>query len=525
MFERRVVLKYGVAGLTGMLTRAGLAQTPASEPARPATGDTKPAPEQARARFDLAQLVEIARGLSKRAYRAPSADLPDVFAGLNYEQYVGIRNQPGTAIWANENLGYAIEPLHRGFVYSTPVELNVIEDGIARRLTYSPNDFSFGGVKPPAETKDIGFSGFRVLRTSEGQPAADVAIFQGASFFRAIANGQLYGPTARALSIRTADPKGEEFPLFRAVWIEKPSLATPLAIYALLDSESVTGAYRFTLRAGDATIIDTECTLFPRATLEHIGLGAMTATHVAGPLDRRRNDDVRPGIYDVSGLEMLNGRDEWIWRPVSNREILQISAFVDENPKGFGFVQRDREFGRFLDDDNHWERRPTLWIEPIGDWGAGSVALVEIPSDSEVNQNIIAYWRPRAPLAAGSETMFAYRQFWCWSPPDKPSGALVTLSRGGRPPGASASTRRRRFLVDFTGDVIGDQQRSPEITPMIAASPGSVSSVRTFVNRDRKTFRVLFDIDPGSDASSELRLQLEVQGKPISETWLYRWTP
>jgi glucans biosynthesis protein len=210
---------------------------------------------------------------------------------------------------------------------------------------------------------------------------------------------------------------------------------------------------------------------------------------------------------------------------VCNLASVNLSAFVDENPHGFGFLQRDREFGRFLDDDNRWERRPSLWIEPIGDWGQGYVTLVEIPSESEVNQNIIAYWRPRAVMTAGSEVMFAWRQLWCWTPPDRPAGATVTLSRGGRPAGAPANTRKRRFMVDFNSDMFADPQRSAEISPQIAASPGSVSSVRTFINRDRKTYRVTFDVDPGNEGLSELRLQLEAQGKPVSESWMYRWTP
>ena len=521
MFERRIVLKVGLAGLASLLPGVVASQTSAQSPVAP---PTEPAPTSPA--FDPATVIEAARALSKRPYKAPAADLPEAFSALTYEQYAGIRNLAGSALWANESAGYAIEPLHRGFVYTTPVTIDVIENGVQRRLAYTPADFAFGQLKPPQDVKDLGFSGFRVLRLREGQPPSEVAIFQGASFFRALANGQNYGVTARGLSIRTADPKGEEFPLFRAVWIEKPTLASDaLVIHAVLDSESVAGAYRFTLRAGEATIIDTECTLFPRVNLDHVGVATMTATHVSGTLDRRRSDDVRPGIYDVAGLAMLNGKDEWLWRPVSNRETLQLSAFVDDNPRGFGFLQRDREFGRFLDDDNRWERRPSLWIEPIGDWGQGNVTLVEIPSESEVNQNIIAYWRPRAAMTAGAEVMFAYRQLWCWTPPDRPPGATVTLSRGGRPPGAPANTRRRRFMVDFNGDVVADQQRSAEISPQIVASPGTVSSVRTFINRDRKTYRVTFDVDPGNEPMSELRLQLEVQGKPVSESWMYRWTP
>jgi glucans biosynthesis protein len=179
------------------------------------------------------------------------------------------------------------------------------------------------------------------VQPREGGGFADAAIFQGASFFRAIARGQTLGATARGLTIRTGDPRGEEFPAFKSVWIEKPTAAgNALVLYALLDSESVTGAYRFTLRPGEATIIDTEATLIPRVQIDHFGLGAMSAAYLFGPIDRRRTDDVRPAVCEVNGLQMLTGHDEWIWRPVSNRETLQVSAFVDDNPKGFGFLMR-----------------------------------------------------------------------------------------------------------------------------------------------------------------------------------------
>ena len=515
MYKRRDVLKLGA----GTMVVAALPATTVSAQEQPA-----PQPPAEPTPFEWGTVVDLARAMSKRPYKAPSTDLPDPFGNLIYEQYVGIRNLPGTAVWASDNVGFAIEPLHRGFIFTTPVQINLVQDGQVSRLAYRTSDFDFGGLKVPADLKDIGFSGFRIVQTNEGS-STELAIFQGASFFRALARNQTYGVTARALAVRTADPKGEEFPTFRSFWIEKPSLATnALVIYALLESESITGAYRFTFRGGDATISDTECTLFPRVNVDNVGLGCMTATYVAGPLDRRRSDDIRPNIFDFNGLQMLNGRNEWLWRPVSNRETLQISAFQDENPHGFGFLQRDRDFGRFLDDDHHWERRPSLWIEPIGDWGPGSVNLVEIPSDSEVNQNMIAYWRPRNGLAAGSEVSFAYRQFWCWSPPDRPDLATVSVSRAGRPGGPGANSRRRRFLVEFSGDTFADVQKSQDITANLWAAPGNILGMRSFLSPDRKTYRVHFDVEAGSDTLMEMRLILEMQGKPISETWLYRWT-
>lgn len=511
MLYRRDVLNLGALGAAALLAggQDAAAQTPPTE-----------------SPFDAAALAEAARALAKRPFRAPAADLPDVFVSLNFEAYVGIRHKPRDIVWIGDNAGYAIEPLHRGYAFAAPMQINLVENGQARRLAYDPAHFDFGAVKPPADGKDIGFSGFRVLRVREGEAPAEVAIFQGASFFRAIAKGQNFGVAARGLSIRTADPRGEEFPVFRAVWIEKPNLAeNVLVIHAQLDSESIAGAYRFTLRADETVIIDTEATLFTRGAVENVGLAAMAATSIVGPLDRRRGDDVRPAVYDVSGLQMLNGRGEWLWRPISNRDTLQISAFVDDNPRGFGFLQRDRDFNRFLDDDVRWERRPSLWIEPLGEWGPGSVTLVEIPSDSEVNRNIVAYWRPRAGLPAGAEASFAYRQFWCWTPPARPPAAIATLARGGRVPGAAAGARKRRFLVEFSGETFAEAKQNEAISVNLVAAQGTISAQRIFPSAARKNCRVLFDVDAGSEPLCELRLFLEAQGKPVSETWLYRWTP
>ena len=445
--------------------------------------------------------------------------MPEAFAKLTYEQYVSIKSRPGTAIWLNEATGFALEPLHRGSALSTPMRINLVENGVARQLIYDAAAFDFGGldIKPPAD--DIGFSGFRVLQPRESGELMDAAIFQGYSFFRAMARGQNFGTVARALAIRTADPSGEELPVLRSVWIERPSLASnALVIHALLDSESASGAFRFTLRPGDATIMDTECTLFARGKVESFGLGAMQATSLLGPMDRHKFDDVRPEVAEVSGLQMLTGKGEWLWRPVSNREALQISWFVDENPKGFGLIQRQRRPDLFLDDDQRWELRPSLWIEPIGDWGAGAVQLLEIPSESEINDNIVAYWRPRAALAAGTEQSFAYRQFWCWSPPIHPPLAVALLSRSGK------AGKRRRFVVEFSGEILGDLQRTAELQPRLSVGPGTITAMRGFLSREARTFRVVFDLDPGSETLCELRLLLEAGGKPISETWIYRWT-
>jgi glucans biosynthesis protein len=512
--HRRDVLAMigGAAGLS-LAARAALAQTPLQAAIQAVPGDGQ--------RFEPAAVVEAARVLSRRPFAPLANDLPDAFANLNYEQYVAIKPLAEARLWTGEGRGFAVEPLHRGFVFSNPVSLFTVEDGAVRRIIYDRNRFEFGKLNPPANVPDIGYSGFRLFSTFGNGLPIEFALVQGATFFRALARGQNFGVIARGLTLRPAESKGEEFPHFRAFWLERPAAgANALVVHGLLDSESVAGAVRMTFRPGDMTIVDVETTLFPRVNLEHVGLGGMGASYLFGPNDRRNVDDARPAAYEVSGLQILNGHGEWLWRPLHNPETLQISAFLDNNPRGFGLLQRERDYAAFQDDDQHFELRPSLWIEPIGEWGPGAVQLIEIPSDSEVNDNILAYWRPKTPMAAGSEVALAYRQFWCWAPPERPPLASVAMTRIGR----GASGRRRRFFVDFTGDILGNGPIS-DFKPTLTASPGTIQGLRVLPYPERRTMRVSFDLDPGNENASELRLVLEAGKKPISETWLYRWTP
>jgi periplasmic glucans biosynthesis protein len=505
--QRREFLQLAVGGaLAASLAPSG--STPAaSEPLG------QPVP------FSNDTVVKMAVELASKPFKEPQAPpLPNVFSNLTFEQYTAIRRVPGSAIWSNQKLGFSLEPLHRGFVYTTPVGINIVDNGIAQNVIYDGADFDFGQLKPPAGLGDLGFSGLRVLKASD-QGFEDVAIFQGATFYRSRAHAQPFGLTARGLAIGTGDDPGEEFPLFRQFWIEKPNpAANTLTIQALLDSASVAGAVRFTLRPSDTTIIDTEMTLIARAAVDKLGFAAMAASYLFSPLDHRRPDDVRAAAYESTGLQILSGSGEWLWRPVSNRDTLQISAFSDVNPRGFGLLQRSRSFDAFYDDETHWELKPSLWIEPIGDWNEGNLRLLEIPAASETNENVIAQWRPKASMAAATTQSIAFRQFWCWSPPSKPPLAACVSSRNGK------VGNRQRFAVEMAGDMFADPAKAAAASADIQASPGKIVSVQVFPYKDRRSVRVVFDLDPGSETYSELRLTLKVDNQAASETWLYRWT-
>jgi glucans biosynthesis protein len=367
----------------------------------------------------------------------------------------------------------------------------------------------------------VGFSGFKLYSTfGNGQPL-DFAIIQGATFFRALARGQNYGAVARALTLKPAEVRGEEFPIFRAFWLERPTPGSnAILIHGLIDSESTTGTVRMTFRPGDMTIVDVETTLFPRVNLEHVGLGGMASTYLFGANDRRQIDDVRSAVYESSGLQMLNGQGEWLWRPLHNPETLQISLFVDTAPKGFGLLQRDRAFEAFHDDDQRFERRPSLWVEPLGDWGQGAVQLLEIPSDSEINDNVLAYWRPPRTHGRGKRSVSGLPSILVLDPARAPA-----LRDGG---GYSDRPGLRRaaaaFQVDFAGDLFGGNL-PPDLKPALTVGPGLIQNLRVWPYPERKVVRVAFELDPGNENACEMRLLLEAGGRPLSETWLYRWTP
>jgi glucans biosynthesis protein len=485
-------------------------------PVQVAAGTPSPA-------FSAADVLKQARALAAEKFARPKADLPKAFQDLNYDQYRDIRFKPERAIWSGEGLPFLLEFFHRGFFYYDPVAIYLVAAGQARRLAYSSDFFSFGPRVPPLTDEPItDFSGFRI-RAPINRPDHfdEFAVFQGASYFRAVAKGQAYGLSARGLALNTGSPQGEEFPFFRTFWIERPAPeASAIVVHALLDSESTTGAYRLTIRPGDPTVMDVELTLYPRVELKHIGLAPLTSMFLFGPHDRVGVDDFRPAVHDSDGLAIWNGRGEWLWRPLINSETLQVSAFLDNNPRGFGLLQRHRAFSHYQDLEASYERRPSLWVETIGDWGNGVVQLFEIPSKSEGNDNVVAFWHPSQPLPAQAEFRFTYRLHWCWTPPVTPTRATTAETSVGAGPDKGS----RHFVIDFVGGRLGELTQDAPVEPVVTTSQGSVRHQVAQPNPAIGGWRVSFILDPDGAALCELRCVLQLGGELLSEVWSYRWT-
>jgi glucans biosynthesis protein len=367
----------------------------------------------------------------------------------------------------------------------------------------------------------LGYGGFRIHAPINKPDYYDeVCVFLGASYFRAVAKGETYGLSARGLAINTGEAKGEEFPLFKSFWIEKPAAnANSIVVHALLDSESTTAAYRFTIRPGDTTIFDVELAIYPRVALDHAGLMPMTSMFFFGPNDRNEVDDFRPSVHDSDGIAIYNGRGEELWRPLNNPRDLQISTFTDLNPRGLGLMQRQKNFFAYQDLESSFERRPSLWAEPIGDWGEGAVQLIEIPTKEEIHDNIAAFWRPKEPLQAKGEYTYTYRLYWG---PDTPKvSSLARFSRTG------IGARGDEVKI-FVHDLIGDRLKSIDpnsIRGAVTAEKAEIKNIVTQPNPATGGWRLSFELSTKQKSPIELRASLMQADTALSEVWVYRWSP
>ena len=501
-FSRRTLLAGGLGAL------AAGALTPAFARAQ-GTGE----------RFSHGDVLEQARALSQQPFTSPPP-LPEALRALDYETYRAIRFRREAAVWAHSGSKFSVQMFAPGSLYGDPVDVLLVESGRARPVQISADAFETPTPQIGELLAEVSrLAGFRLHYPINTPGYADeFVVFQGASYFRAVSRGQTYGLSARGLAIDTAEPGGEEFPIFRRFWIERPSPdMDAIVVHALLDSRRVTGAYRFGIYPGAPTVMDVSATLFPRERLSHVGLGCLTSMYMHGPVDPPDAPDFRPRVHDSMGLAVQTGTGERLWRPLSNPRTLQVSAFLDRNPRGFGLAQRPRAFDDYQDLEARYDTRPSAWVSPQGDWGAGHVQLVEIPSDFEGNDNIVAYWRPEGGLEAGEPHAFAYRLSW----PDDlvPAGRLGQVARSAF--GRRLTDNKPQMVVDWTNPA---GARVEDISVEASVPAGLLLGRTVAPNPVTGGYRAYLTFDPQNAGLVEMRLRPFASGSPIGETWLYRWT-
>ncbi|MBS0418063.1 MAG: glucan biosynthesis protein D [Proteobacteria bacterium] len=480
--------------------------------------------------FDYARLKGLARNLASSTYQPPPDQLPPSIQQLDWDHWQSIRYREERSLWVGEGLRFQVRFAHLGFRLNKPVRMFAVENGASQEIAYEPALFDYGhsGLKAQQIPHQLGFGGWRLYFHTDW--VRDIAAFQGASYFRAVDIDRQYGMSQRGLAIDTGLPRPEEFPDFVAYYLERPATdSTQLTVYGLLDSPSVAGAYRFIIDAGRSLVMDIDAALYPRKLIERLGIAPGTSMYLVGKKDRRVTNDWRPEIHDSDGLQMWNGSGEWIWRPLVNPPGVHVNSYLDEHPRGFGLMQRERHFEQYQDDGVFYEKRPDAWVEPKGNWGKGAVMLVEIPTEDETSDNVVAFWNPAEKPQRGQELLYGYRLCWCRENPFSADLARVYATRTGI--GGVIGRKREyfswRFVVDFVGGQLATLGDGARVTPVISASRGRVEITSARPLYPVNGWRAMFDLVPPDDGTEpiNLRLYLSVDGRGFSETWLYQYTP
>lgn len=495
-------------------------QTPPDSPlvekvATPAPATPKAKPKKQRFSHDT--VIELAKLLSESPYQA-AEKAPKALLDLGHMTYSKIDYQADAAIWGDSRTPFNVQLFAPGFIYENLVDIDVVEYG--KSIPVELNETSFN--TPSADissllTKVAKYAGIRLhypINTADTRD--EFILFQGASYFKLRSKGQEYGLSNRGLAIDVAQPQGEEYPLFKQFWVERPSVTqTAIVVHGLLDSERVTGAYRFGIYPGDPSRMEVNVTLFPRQDVAHVGFAPLNSMFMYNALVPADNWSFRPAIHNSEGLQIDKGNGERLWRPLNNPERLQISAFADNNLKGFGLVQRHRAFEDYQDLQENYQQKPTMWVKPLNDWGKGQVVLVEIPSKSKTNDNIIAYWEPQGGLKQGQPYQFSYQITASQDSPSQVFNARVVRSAKG-----PEQHKGKQVLIDISNI---DNSDVMQLRADASSSRGKILSTRVIPNPHIDGVRVVLNFDPQDNDVTELRLQLKQDDKPVAATWLYRW--
>ena len=481
--------------------------------------------------FDL--LKETVRGMAKEPYVGPARPAPKIIANIDYEAWGKIKFDMNQALYAGGPGRFPVSFFHLGMFFPKAVEMNVVEAGQAREIIYDPSIFEMPEDSPARQLpKGAGFAGIRV---QEARDAAldwrrnDWVAFLGADYFRSIGELHQYGLSCRAVALDVAVAgKAEEFPDFVKFYIDESGPKNGLTLYALLEGPSIVGACKYAMARGKGVVMDVEQMFCLRRDVTRFGIAPLTSMYWFSETLKPTAVDWRPEVHDSDGLAIWTGNGERLWRVLNNPPRIMASSFLDNNPRGFGLLQRDRDFDHYLD-GVFYERRPSLWVEPKGKWGKGSIQLVEIPTDDEIHDNIVAMWVADGPAAAGQEISAAYRLYWLADQPFPSPLAHVVATRlgNGGQPGKPRPKGVRKFMVEFIGGSLDDLPYGVKPEAVLWASRGTFSYIYTEAVPDDVPghWRAQFDLTVIGVEPVEMRLFLRSGGKVLSETWMFQYHP
>ncbi len=492
----------------------------------------------------LEYIAKRAEQRANKPFHSPRADLPDILRAdkLDYDKYREIEFRHEKALWAADNLPFRVEFFHPGYLYEEPVHVNEFTLTAMQPVRFVQDFFNYRSLRIqkqiPANT---GYAGFRLL-CELNQPGKwdELGAFLGASYFRLLGKDQRYGQSARGLALDCGESdRPEEFPLFTDWWLGKPSHEDDrLRLYAILDSVSCVGAYSFIIKPGETTVATIEAVLYfrppdkvqpvnpQRKPIRTIGLAPLTSMFWFGKSSERKFDDYRPEVHDSDGLLMEMENGEILWRPLNNVSQMRHQRFAAKDIRHFGLLQRDRDFGSYQDLFNLYQTVPSIWVEPHGQWGEGEINLVELRTEYEGLDNIVAFWDPKVKPRPMQPFPFGYTLYWTTHESDlKLSENKVLATRVGADP---RDPQRRQFAIDFTGPKLtAIPDNSPPQAILNCSTNAAIVDSQVFRNSFSDSWRVMLKLEPrpGNKDPVDIRCTLKKGEEVLSETWTYHWSP
>lgn len=474
--------------------------------------------------FGFQDVVAQAKHASEHADRPPQ-QLTGKLADLDYDQYRAIHYKPGHALWPDRD--FHVQFFAPGYRFVTPVKINIVDAQGVHEQHFRRSDFVTGDAYPHDVPTGLGFAGFRLHYDGYDPDHAiaaknnELIAFLGASYFRAKAADQQFGVSARGLAIDTIAPGPEQFPTFREFWIRKPAAdAQSVVVYARLAGKSATGAYQFTITPGKPATVDVRATIFLRHPVHELGIAPFSSMYLYGVGNHRPPVYLRPAVHDSQGLLIRDRHDRWTWRPLANPQTVRQYSFSLDSPKGFGLVQRNRDFFDYQSISMAYQARPSVWVKPRGNWGRGQLRLVEIPSSAEYNDNIALFWTPQPQPAPHKPIHFAYRMVW---------GDAVVRQAPGRVTSTLSTRHSRRdsttFIVDFTGPTLANSSSDARVKPVMQVGDNGKLLHSRLAPLGAGKYRLQFTVRPVDGKPIQLRAYLTHNGHAITETWDYVVTP
>ncbi|HEX5285477.1 MAG TPA: glucan biosynthesis protein G [Polaromonas sp.] len=487
--------------------------------------------------WGLDDVATLASQRAKTPYKEASHAVPAELAKLDYDGYRDIRYKPDSMLWRADKLPYEANFFHVG-PQGDSVRIHEITPQGVKPVPYDPANFNFGKNKlTPQRWGDLGHGGLRAFSNLNSATYKDeLIVFSGASYFRALGANQRYGLSARGLAVDTVGAKKEEFPRFTDFWLEKPATeGGPLTIFALMDSEHMTGAYRFNVKPGEQTVTEVQARIFMRPTnspVATLGLAPLTSMFFFGE-NQPKAGDFRPEVHDSDGLMVATGDGEWLWRPLQNPASKLVTSFSMKSLKGFGLMQRDRAFNSYEDTEARYELRPSAWVTPLKDFGAGRVELLQFATPDETHDNVAAYWVPEKIPAPGESLDLAYQIAWQGKNQQRPPNGWVTQSRRGTgysKLSADAQGQQTQFVIDFAGPALDALPEDAAVKAITTASANarvleSLAYKNPATGAWRMTLRVQRLTSDQPAQPIELRAFLQHDNNTLSETWTNLITP